>query len=163
MRVPPFERYQRLLAGFGIFLAGGIIGSAVYMSIHQQSYNLLYVKMHTYEEENQKLRLDMESLKKYKNHQSVVTQVNVYVQNREGDAPLTEDIRQELETRIKKDMKLIIGQKVAFVKDARHVFEQLISQKTYLLHEKTYTVEVKSIILVQTELSIWITAEIKRT
>lgn len=163
MRVPPFAQYQRFLAGFCLFVAGATIGSAIYMSIHQQQFSLLYVQMLKYREENKKLRDNLESLDKYRYKQSIINVVNIYLQNPEEEPPLTEDIQEEIKTAVRKDFKLVIGQKVAYARDAQPLYEKLISQKTYRIHEKNYLVGVKSMVLVQSELSVWITAKEKRT
>lgn len=163
MRVPPFARYQRLLASFGLLVAGAIIGSAVYMSIHQHTYSQLYVQMRKYMEENTELKGDIEDLIKTRNKQALINAVHVYLVQKSQDEPIGEDIQQEIESGVKNELKLVIGQKTAYVRDARPLYEKLITQKIYVLHDKKYAVEVKSIVLIQTELSIWITAEEKRT
>lgn len=163
MRVPPFARYQRLLAGFGLLLSGAIIGSAVYMSIHQHTYNQLYVQMHKYLEENDDLKRDIESLNKTRNKQALINVVNVYLLPKNQEDQISEDIQKEIEGDVKSELKLVIGQKAAYVRDARPLYERLITQRTYTLHDKKYIVEVRSIVLIQTELTIWITAEEKRT
>jgi hypothetical protein len=163
LRVPPFERYSRMMAGFGLFLSGMIVGSAVYMSIYQHNFSLLYVKLHKYQEENAKLLQDKEDWNKNKNKQTVINTVNVYVDNAPSEQRLTEDIQAEIEKDVKLDLKLVIGQKINNFKEARQLYEQLISQKTYVVHEKKYQVQVKSILLIQTELSLWITAKETRT
>jgi hypothetical protein len=163
LRVPPFARYQRLLANFGLLVSGAIIGSAVYMSIHQHTYNQLYVEMHMYLEENKDLRDDIDNLNKTRNKQALINVVNVYLLPKNQDDLMSEDIQKEIEGDVKGELKLVIGQRATNVRDARLLYERLITQKTYVLHEKKYTVEVKSIVLIQTELTVWITAEEKRT
>ncbi|MZQ84983.1 hypothetical protein GQF01_22990 [Paenibacillus sp. 5J-6] len=163
MRIPPFARYQRLLANFALMVSGAIIGSAVYMSIHQHTYTQLYVEMHKYLQENRDLRNDIDSLNKTKNKQSLINIVNVHLVSKNQDELISEDIQKEIESDIKSELKLVIGQKATYVKDAQPLYEKLITQKTYILHDKKYIVEVKSIVLIQTELTVWITAQEKRT
>lgn len=163
MRIPPFARYQRMLASLGLMLSGAIIGSAVYMSIHKHTYNQLYVEMHKYLQENRDLRVDIENLNKTKNKQALINVVNVHLLPKNQDELISEDIQKEIESDVKGELKLVIGQKAAYVRDSQPLYERLISQRTYILHDKKYIVEVKSIVLIQTELTVWITAEEKRT
>lgn len=163
MRIPPFARYQRLLSSLGLMLSGAIIGSAVYMSIHQYNYTQLYVEMHKYLQENRDLRADIDNLNKTKNKQSLINVVNVHLISKNQEELISEDIQKEIESDIKSELKLVIGQKATYVKDAQPLYEKLITQKTYILHDKKYIVEVKSIVLIQTELTVWITAQEKRT
>lgn len=163
MRIPPFARYQRLLSSLGLMLSGAIIGSAIYMSIHQYNYTQLYVEMHKYLQENRDLRADIDSLNKTKNKQSLINVVNVHLVPKNQEELISEDIQKEIESDIKSELKLVIGQKAAFVRDSQPLYEKIITQRTYILHDKKYVVEVKSIVLIQTELTVWITAQEKRT
>lgn len=163
MRIPPFSRYQNLLASFGLVVSGAIIGSAVYMSVHQHTYTQLYVEMHKVLQENRDLRDDIESLNKTKNKQSLINVVNVHLTPKTQDDLISEDIQKEIEGDVKNELKLVIGQRATYVKDAQPLYERLITQRTYVLHDKKYIVEVKSIVLIQTELTVWVTAEEKRT
>lgn len=163
MRIPPFARYQRLLSSLGLMLSGAIIGSAIYMSIHQYNYTQLYVEMHKYLQENRDLRADIDSLNKTKNKQSLINVVNVHLVPKNQEELISEDIQKEIESDIKSELKLVIGQRAAFVRDSQPLYEKIITQRTYILHDKKYVVEVKSIVLIQTELTVWITAQEKRT
>ncbi|NQX68040.1 hypothetical protein HQN90_18105 [Paenibacillus alba] len=163
MRIPPFARYQRLLSSFGLVVSGAIIGSAIYMSIHQHTYNQLYVEMHKYLEENRDLRADIESLNKTRNKQALINVVNVHLLPKSQTELISEDIQKEIEGDVKSELKLVIGQKATFVRDSQPLYERLITQRTYVLHDKKYIIEVKSIVLLQTELTVWITAQEKRT
>ncbi|UJF34726.1 hypothetical protein [Paenibacillus hexagrammi] len=161
MRVPPFARYHRLLASLGLLLSGAIIGAAIYMSIHQHTYNQLYIEMHKYLEERDELKGDIEDLIKTRNKQALINAVHVYlIQNQ--DELISEDIQKEIESEVKNELKLVIGQKAAYVRDARPLYEKLITQRVYMLHDKKYTIDVKSIILIQTELSVWVSAKESR-
>ncbi|WP_307548622.1 MULTISPECIES: hypothetical protein [unclassified Paenibacillus] len=133
------------------------------MSIHQYNYTQLYVEMHKYLQENRDLRADIDSLNKTKNKQSLINVVNVHLVQKNQEELISEDIQKEIESDIKSELKLVIGQKAAFVRDSQPLYERIITQRTYILHDKKYVVEVKSIILIQTELTVWITAQEKRT
>jgi hypothetical protein len=163
LRIPPFARYQRLVSSLGLMLSGAIIGSAIYMSIHQYNYTQLYVEMHKYLQENRDLRADIDNLNKTKNKQSLINVVNVHLVPKNQEELISEDIQKEIESDIKSELKLVIGQKAAFVRDSQPLYEKIITQRTYILHDKKYVVEVKSIVLIQTELTVWITAQEKRT
>ncbi|WP_156390260.1 MULTISPECIES: hypothetical protein [unclassified Paenibacillus] len=133
------------------------------MSIHQHTYNQLYVQMHKYLEENRDLLDDIENLNKTKNKQALINTVNVHLLPKNQNELISEDIQKEIEVDVKSELKLVIGQKAAFVRDSQPLYERIITQRTYILHDKKYVVEIKSIILIQTELTVWITAQEKRT
>lgn len=133
------------------------------MSIHQHTYNELYVQMHKYLIENADLRDDLANLNKTKNKQTLVNVVNVHLVPKNQEDLISEDIQMEIEGDVKSELKLVIGQKATFVRDSQPLYERLITQRTYFLHDKKYIVDVKSIVLIQTELTIWITAQEKKT
>lgn len=133
------------------------------MSIHQHTYNELYVQLHKALQEKTDLEVDIASLKKTKNNQTLVNVINVHLLPKNQEELISEDIQKEIEGDVKGELKLVIGQKASFVGDAQPLYERLITQRTYFLHDKKYVVEVKSIVLIQTELTIWITAQEKKT
>lgn len=133
------------------------------MSIHHHTYNELYVQLHKVLQENEDLEIDIANLTKTKNNQSLVNVVNVHLMPRNESDIFSEDIQKEIEGDIKSELKLVIGQKATFVRDSQPLYERLITQRTYFLHDKKFVVQVKSIVLIQTELTIWITAEEKKT
>lgn len=66
MRVPSFERYRGLLSGAGIFLAGMIVGAAVFLSVYQAHLSILHERVGELSNQNKTLQDSMEGLNKYK-------------------------------------------------------------------------------------------------
>jgi hypothetical protein len=156
----PFQwNFTSLARGLGLFLSGAIIGSAVFMSIFQHNLNVVITNLRELQDSNEKLVYDNESLKKYKNRLNVISVVHVHLIPNERN-PLPSDVVSELERRVKNDLKIIIGQKSSVLNNSPELYKQLISQKTYFgIHDRHVTVTVQTIVLLQTELTFWITAE----
>jgi hypothetical protein len=160
MRVPPFEHYPEILRGIAIFTIGIVVGCCLYLAIHHHHFNLIYIQLHKATEENTKLHQDIESLHKFRNKQSYVSIIHVhYLSN--SEILFTEDIQVEIERVVKNELKPLIGQKVVYVKEAPWLCEKLVSQKTYWVHGRRLMIEIKSIALVNHELSVWISAKEK--
>jgi hypothetical protein len=159
MRVPSFNHYPRFLQGFALFLSGLVTGCALYMAMHHHHFNMLYVQFHKSQEENAKLVQDMESLVKYRYKQSKIALIQVHLTSQSGEHDFSEDIQEEIERVVQKELKAIIGQNATHVKEAHWLYEKLISQQVYVIHGKQLDIAVKSIVLIGNELSVWITAQ----
>ncbi|MEV3042581.1 hypothetical protein ABNC12_08680 [Paenibacillus larvae] len=158
MKIPSFYRASLLLPGIGLFLSGVIIGSSIFMGVYHQNFNFLVVELRKLKSDNERLSLDLESLTKFKDKQTVIQRVTVHLKDSQTP-PLNEDIRKELEKKVQNDMKVVVGQKVNSVNDSLELYEKLISDRTYYgVFEKDYVVRVKAIMLVKNELVFWIAA-----
>lgn len=164
MRVPPFERYTGLLQSAGILISGIIIGSALFLSIYHHQLNTLLIQNRELLAENDKLLQDNNSFKKTRNLQSTINQIDVTVESSPLN-PLDKVTEQEIEKRVRNDLSVIKGQKIAVFAESPHVYQSLLSKKTYRgILDKDYIVNTKTMLLIQTELKVWVTAEeFKRT
>ncbi|WP_253735776.1 hypothetical protein [Paenibacillus sp. FJAT-26967] len=157
--MPDFNRFPRLLSGLGLFISGGIVGSAVFLSLYHHTYNVLVIDNLNLRKENSELQLDIESLNKFRNKQGLITHVTVHLYN-SVQHPLESHVEKAIEDRVKRDLKIVEGQKVGEIRDSPQLYERLITNKTYYgVVDKDYIVNVKSMVLVQSELTVWITAE----
>ncbi|TBL75059.1 hypothetical protein [Paenibacillus thalictri] len=160
MRVPPFEYYSGLLKGLGLVISGAIIGSALFMNIYQHNLNLVIEHNRELSKERAELLEKVETNNKLRNKQSVIGDIKVIVTS--GDAAEIDNIAMgELERKIEQDLKIVIGQKVSSFEENPLLYEKLISQRIYQnVSQKDYAVSVKTMVLTQTELKVWIVAKI---
>lgn len=164
MKVPPFEQFTGLMKSTGLLIAGGIIGCAVFTAVFHHHLNLLLIKNKELQAENEKLVQDNNSYKKSRNQQSTINQFDVIVES--GDLnPLDKVTEQEIERRVRNDLSVVKGQKISAFSESPHVYQRLLAQKTYHgILDKDYIVNVKTMLLIHTELKVWVTAkEWKRT
>jgi len=164
LRVPPFESYKGLLQSTGLLISGIIIGSALFLSIYHQQLNTILIENRELIAENEKLMLDNNTYKKTRNQQSVVNQIDVVVESSPLN-PLDKVTEQEIEKRVRNDLAVIKGQKISVIAESPHIYQSLLSKKTYRgILDKDYMVNMKTMLLIQTELKVWVFAEeFKRT
>ena len=165
MRVPPFERYVRFLSGFGLLLSGGVIGGALFMGLYQEGFTTLVLENERLRQENVQLSKDIDSLQKYKNRQSVVGKINVYVQKTGADsAPLEEFVETEVRSRVYNDLQVVTGQPLSAIANNPLMYQNLIDKKIYTgIHEKDYIVNLKTMMIQPGQLTVWITVrEVKK-
>lgn len=158
MRVPQFERYTWLLSGLALLLAGAIIGSAMFMGIYQQNFSRLVQSNINLKEENKQLEIEIDSLKKFRNQQSIIGKVSVNVEQTSSSSdPLDMSIETEIKSRVYNDLKIVIGQPLTAVESNPQIYQNLIDRKIYTgIHEQNYIVRVHMIVISPAKLSVWI-------
>ncbi|TDG00715.1 hypothetical protein [Paenibacillus piri] len=159
MKVPPFEQFAGLMKSTGLLIAGSIIGCAVFTAIYHHHLNIVLIENKELKAENEKLMQDNDTYKKSKNQQSIISRIEVVVES--GDLnPLDKVTEQEIERRVRNDLSVVKGQKIAYVAESPHIYQRLLSQKTYhAISDKDYTVSMKTMLLIQTDLKVWVTAK----
>ncbi|MCR8643707.1 hypothetical protein NV379_13700 [Paenibacillus sp. N1-5-1-14] len=151
--------WRMLLAAFSLFVCGGVVGAAVFMSTHQFNFDKLVTENDQLRRENKNITDDNDNLMKYQKNNSLIKLINVYYTN-DSSEKLNESIQEELKKRVKNELKIIRGQRISSANRATPVYEKLISDKTfYNVFEKNYRVQVKFIELIGTELNVWFTAK----
>ncbi|GIP33696.1 hypothetical protein [Paenibacillus sp. J2TS4] len=156
MRVPNFDRYLHWLARLGLFLAGMIIGSALFMGIYQQNFSLLANRNADLEQEIRVLQSEIETYSKNKKQAAYIGGVFVHLE--EGHE-LDDLSKVELERRVHRDLKIVSGKLVADFKKDPKLYMKLIEKPYPGVYDKDYQVEVKTLMLVQSELRVWFEAK----
>lgn len=129
------------------------------MSLHQYNFDKLVNENDRLRRENKEIQDDNNNLMKYQKNNSLIKLINVYYTN-DSNEKLSDNVQEELEKRVKTELKIIRGQKISSAKGATPIYERLISDKTfYNVFEKNYRVHVKFIELIETELNVWFTAK----
>jgi transcription initiation factor TFIIIB Brf1 subunit/transcription initiation factor TFIIB len=159
MRVPPFERYEKSLVGAGLFLVGLIVGCALFMTIYQRNFSLLSIQ-------NQQMRTEIESLKttnenlsfkQKKATQTVIHSIKVVFERKNEPAKLDEISENELRKKIAQDLQFLNGKAIARIKEDPLLYRNLIDGKTYhAIHERDYIVYVRTLLVVEAELTVTI-------
>lgn len=165
MKVPDLERLGRTLAGIGLFVSGAIVGSAVYMSLHQTNFSILVERNAVLADENENLRAEIQNLNKFKSSQSIVKKITVRLEN-DPKTPIDPLVAQELRKQVQKKLvPLYEGHSLALftsgteeqqLSEIRKVREIVTERYTALEHG--YDVEATGLAVVQTELVVFIRA-----
>jgi hypothetical protein len=159
LKVPAFEQYSGLIQSTGLVIAGAIIGCAAFTAIYHHHLNSVLIQNKQLSSDNEKLMQDNETYKKSKNQMNIINRVEVVVES--GDLGALDQVtEQELERRVRNDLNVIKGLKIATFSESPHIYQRLLAQKTYHdVSDKDYTVNVKTMLLIQTELKVWVAAK----
>ncbi len=162
MRVPPFDHYEKWLAGVGLFIVGSIFGSALFMCLYQHNFSLLSIQ-------NQHLRTEIDNLnmtnknitdKQISDKKASIRTIKVVFEQKNEPKKLDELSENELRKKIVEDLKFLSGKAIVEIKDNPLLFRKLIDGKTYHnILERDYIIYVRSIILMQSELNVVVTAD----
>jgi hypothetical protein len=160
IKIPPFEQFRSLAHGFAIFLTGVIVGCALFLSLVNQQIEEYHDKITSQERTISDMQRELNTLNKNKNRPTAISKIHVHIMVREGRQPLDELTRNEVEKAVEKKLEVFLGLPASdFAKPERQrILQEIVNQKHYV-RDKDYNVVLRSIVLVQTELSIGVTAE----
>ncbi|MFC0214111.1 hypothetical protein ACFFK0_16915 [Paenibacillus chartarius] len=160
MRVPEVDKYARFFQAVGIFIAGGIVGAAVFMSIHQHLFNLLLEQNYALKDKVAQLEEENRRATKQREIQGAIAKINVRVVAEDGKAALDSITQKELETKIRNDLKFLIGKKSADIQDDLDVYTKLLASKTFFgVQGKDYRVDVHALFLSGNQLTYYVKAK----
>lgn len=163
MRLPPFDRYWRAMGMFGAFLAGMIVGAVVLNALFIAKFEAVYnanseltSKLEQYEE-------DIRKLNQFKNQHTVIKNIHLRLEGDvvSGKPGLDKVSETELLKRVKEDLSIFIGRNIYDIDSDNKLARMLLERKAYAdVFGKDYAVELKTVLLAENVLQVWITAKI---
>ncbi|KOP67007.1 hypothetical protein AMS62_18475 [Bacillus sp. FJAT-18019] len=158
MRVPPTHRFRPFYQVASIFVLGMVVGSIVYNSLYHASYNKLWLineqqqlKIAQYEE-------DIKSLKKYSKQSTVIKEIKIRSEQNDKQ-PLDPLIIKELVRLMGEDLAALRGRNVFDIDTDSKLTRSLLSDKIYTVREKDYKVQIKTMLVMEGVLQIWVSID----
>lgn len=161
MRVPVFDRFVRGLQFVGVFILGMIIGAIIYNSLYLAEFQKLIILKSELEEKLEQYEQDIQGLKQFKNQHTVIKSVLPRIEKEAGQntgRPEIDHVTEaELIKRIKEDLKIFLGQSIYEIDSDAKFARKLLEKKVYMdVYNKDYTIEVKTVLVVDNVLHVWI-------
>ncbi|OBZ12361.1 hypothetical protein A7975_15145 [Bacillus sp. FJAT-26390] len=161
MRVPPFGRFVRGMQMGGMLILGMIIGAIVYNSLYLAEFQALIILKSELEVKLEQYEQDIRHLKEFKNQHTVIKSILPRIEKEAGQNSGRPDLDQvteaELLKRIKKDLQGFLGQSIYVIDSDAKFARKLLDKKVYMdVFNKDYTIEVKTILVVENVLHVWI-------
>lgn len=160
MRLPPFERYVRGLHFAGVFLLGMIAGGVVLNSLFVAQFEALYHTKNNLEVKLEQYEQDIKKFTQYKNQHSVIKSIKLRI-GEEGDLRHRPDKLSEAELLklVKEDLSTLLGHSIYEIDSNAKFARKLLESKVYTdINGKDYKVALKTILLVDNVLQIWMSA-----
>lgn len=154
MRIPPFNRYRHISQIAAVFVLGAVVGAVVYNAIFQNSYNLLWLSNQDLEIQLKQYDDDIKTLKKYRHQQTVIREIKI--RSEQQDPPLDPVVEKAIIVKLGDDLDVLRGQNVFEIDTYSKFVRKLLDKKIYLVREKEYTVEIKTLLLMEGMLQIWV-------
>jgi len=161
MRIPPFERFSKGLQMLGVLIVGMVIGAAILNSVYLTQFEALVSLKGELEMKLEQYESDIEMLNRYKEQHTVIKSVQprITVEARQGAAKpeLDKLTEKELLKRIKEDLSSFLGQSIFEIDSDAKLARKLLERKIYTdVYEKDYTIEVKTVLVVENVLHAWV-------
>jgi hypothetical protein len=160
MRVPPFERLRPFMQLSSVFVLGMIAGGMVYNAIWHVSFNELWKNNQDLQFQLQQAQEDNKTLRKYSNRQTVVKEIKLIAE--ETSAEKIDSINlKELLRRVIRDLEVLRGRDMFEIDSDSKLVRMLLHQKKYTVRDKEYTIQVKTMLVMEGVLQIWLEAKEK--
>ncbi|MFC4776376.1 hypothetical protein ACFO9Q_06270 [Paenibacillus sp. GCM10023252] len=161
MRIPPFYRYVRMMQMVGVLLLGMIIGAIIYNTLFQAQFDALLNTNIGQEMQLIQNEEDIRYLTQFKNKHTVIKSILPRIESESGPKAERLELSQvrqaELMKRIKGDLNVFIGSSIYEIDSNAKFARILLDRKVYEdVLEKSYTVEVKTMLVVDNVLHVWV-------
>ncbi|MEK4008126.1 hypothetical protein [Paenibacillus sp. FSL H3-0333] len=159
MRLPPFDRYRRFSQIAAVFVLGMIVGAALYNAIYNMGYNILWLNNQDLRLEIEQYRNDILTLKKYNNTSTVIREIKVRSEDskiKDSAATLDPVTTKEVLSKLAGDLEPLRGRSMFDIDSDGKLARLLLDSKIYLAREKEYTVKIRTMLVMEGVLQIWV-------
>ncbi|MFS0727297.1 hypothetical protein [Paenibacillus sp. 1P07SE] len=159
MRVPQFERFTRSMYTMGVLAIGIVIGAAIFNGIYHYQLSALYQQIGELGSEIDGKAQEIEQLTRFKDSHTVIKTIQVFIEEEKQAGGLVLDSRTqtELKRRVTADLRIFIGRSIYEIDSEAKLARVLLDHKLYLnVYEKDYSLEIKTMLVVDNELKVWV-------
>ncbi|QQZ59073.1 hypothetical protein JI735_20420 [Paenibacillus sonchi] len=159
MRVPPFRQYRRFSQLSAIFVLGMVAGSIMYNAIFHMGYNVLWVNNQDLRVQVEQYRKDIQTLKKYNNTSTVIREIKLRTEDskvKEGAAALDPVTVKEIIRKMSTDLEPMRGRSMFDIDTDGKLARLLLDGKIYIVREKEYAVRIRTMLVMEGVLQIWV-------
>ncbi|OKP98359.1 hypothetical protein [Paenibacillus sp. P46E] len=159
MRVPPFQRYRRFSQISAVFVLGMVVGSIIYNAIFHMGYNVLWLNNQSLRVQIEQYRKDIQTLKKYNNTSTVIREIKLRTEEstgKEGAASLDPVTMKEIIRKMSTDLEPMRGRSMFDIDTDGKLARLLLDGKIYIVREKEYAVRIRTMLVMEGVLQIWV-------
>ncbi|MED5020639.1 hypothetical protein P9847_25600 [Paenibacillus chibensis] len=154
MRIPPFKRYRHISQTFAVFVLGVVVGSVVYNAIFHTSFNQLWLSNLDLEGQIKQYEDDIDTLKKYRHQQTVIREIKI--RSEQKNPPIDPAAIKAIIAKLGDDLDVLRGQNAFEIDTYSKFVRALLDKKIYKVRDKEYSVEIKTMLLMEGMLQIWV-------
>lgn len=161
MRVPSFERFQRISAAGAFFVCGMAVGAAVWSGLANEQMNQVILRNIELKEQIDNFQEELRRMQSDSERGSLIQSILVIVEEPSGREPLDPLTERELKKRIRDDLSGFRGRRVNDIaKDSRFA-RNLFENKIYSgIGDSDYMVRISTVLAADGVLKVWVEAKV---
>lgn len=159
LRVPPFHRFRQFSQISAIFVLGMVVGSVVYNAIFHMGYNILWLNNQALRVQNEQYQKDIKTLKKYNNTSTVIREIKIRAEEnkiKESTGAMDPVIVKEIISEMGTDLEPMRGRSMFDIDTDGKLARLLLDDKIYMVREKEYAVRIRTMLVMEGVLQIWV-------
>lgn len=161
MRVPPFDRFRRLMQIAAFFLCGMIVGSAVYSALMNDQYDRVIEKNHLLEQQIDSLTQSLNNEQKIRKS-SVIKNIVPYIVTAPGEPELGVLTETEIKKRLKADLDIFLGRSIYNIDTDAPLVRKLLNKIVYEdIGDKEYEISIQTMLVADGVLQLWVRVDVK--
>lgn len=154
MRVPPFRRYRPFLQAVSVFVLGMVIGSVVYNSLYHAAYEKMWENNKDMQTQILQYKEDIKTLKKYNKQPTVIREIKI--RSEQKTEPIDSLVVKEIIQLMGKDLTALRGRSIFDIDTDSKLTRSFLSDKTYTIRDKDYKVNIRTMLVMEGVLQIWV-------
>ncbi|MRN52984.1 hypothetical protein [Paenibacillus monticola] len=159
MRVPPFHRFRQFSQVSAVFVLGVVVGSVVYNAIFHMGYNMMWLHNQDLRVQIEQYQKDIKTLKKYNNTSTVIREIKIRAEEskiKEGADAMDPVTVKEIIREMGKDLEPMRGRSMFDIDTDGKLARLLLDGKMYIVREKEYSVRIRTMLVMEGVLQIWV-------
>ncbi|MNE51598.1 hypothetical protein D3C80_1462330 [compost metagenome] len=131
----------------------------MYNAIFHLSYNVLWLNNQEMRVEIEQYRNDIKTLKKYNNTSTVIREIKLRTEENKtsgGSGVLDQVTLKEIISRMSEDLEPMRGRSMFDIDTDGKLARLLLDGKIYIVREKEYSVRIRTMLVMEGVLQIWV-------
>lgn len=161
MRVPSFERFQRISAAASFFVCGLVVGAAVYGGLENDQFDKVLRRNIELRQQLDESQAKLNQAEQFRNKHTVIKSILPFIEVQQGKPAVDILTEAELKKRLKSDLSIFLGRSIYKIGSDAQLARRLLERKIYDgIGDKDYVITVKTLLVVEGELHVWVEAKV---
>lgn len=145
------------LSNLAFIIAGSVIGAGVYHTIYLYQFNKLIMINIDLRDRLAHYKSEVENLLQYKNRKTIIRSLVLHIYKQLNGTGLPQADEMEIKRRLLKDLFSLKGRDLFQIDKYSRLVEGLLAHKIYPnIHDKDYTVQLRTMLVTEGVLHVWI-------
>jgi hypothetical protein len=157
VRVPSFERFQRISAAAALFICGLVVGAAVFNGLNHAALSNAIDENYKLREQAENHQDQINRLNEDLGKESVIQAVVVYIEEPAGKPSVDVVTEKELKRQLKQDLSVFRGRKIYTIGRDAPFTRKVLEKKIYSdIGQNDYKVRITTMLVADGVLQVWV-------